>query len=99
MNFVGIITFLSLSLLFMSLLLIYSKFHNKTLGKLLMIIIFFLFNALPLVYIVYMEQRFPFRSKTINLGSAFLFVWLITACSLFFGILFRFRVKKEDSYY
>lgn len=99
MNIVGIITFLSLSLLLMSLLLIYSKFHHPTPGKLAAIIVFFLLNAVPLVYIVYTEQNMANASNFFAIGSAFMFVWVITAVLLLFGILFRFRSGQEDSFY
>ncbi|MGM0777884.1 MAG: hypothetical protein ACQEXE_16110 [Bacillota bacterium] len=99
MNIVGIITFLSLSLLLMSLLLIYSKFHHQTPGKLAVIIVFFLLNAVPLVYIVYTEQSLNYASNFFAIGSAFMFVWVITAVLLLFGILFRFRSGQEDSFY
>ncbi|MBG9452116.1 hypothetical protein ABE67_22810 [Cytobacillus firmus] len=99
MNIVGIITFLSLSLLLMSLLLIYSKFQHQTPGKLAMIIVFFLLNAVPLVYIVYTEQSMGYASNFFTIGSAFMFVWVITAVLLLFGILFRVRSGQEDFFY
>ncbi|WP_436373840.1 hypothetical protein [Cytobacillus sp. BC1816] len=99
MNIVGIITFLSLSLLLMSLLLIYSKLQHQALGKLAAIIVFFLLNAVPLVYIVYTEQTMEYASSSFTLGLAFMIVWLITAVILFIGILFRARSGKEDPYY
>ncbi|RBP94396.1 hypothetical protein DFO70_10435 [Cytobacillus firmus] len=99
MNIVGIITFLSLSLLLMSLLLIYSKFQHQTPGKLAAIIVFFLLNAAPLVYIVYTELSRDYASNSFTLGSAFMIVWLVTAVILFIGILFRVRSSKEDPYY
>lgn len=99
MNIVGIITFLSLSLLLMSLLLIYSKFHHQTPGKLAGIIVFFLLNAVPLLYIVYTEQSMNYASNSFTLGSAFMIVWLVTAVAMFIGILFRARSGNEDPYY
>lgn len=99
MNIVGIITFLSLSLLLMSLLLIYSKFHHQTPAKLAAIIVFFLLNAVPLVYIVYTEQSMDYASNFFTLGSAFMIVWVITAVLLLFGILFRVRSSQEDPFY
>lgn len=99
MNIVGIITFLSLSLLLSSLLLIYSKLQHQTPGKLVAIIVFFLLNAVPLVYIVYIELGRNYASNSITLGSAFMIVWLVTALILFVGILFRVRSGKEDPYY
>ncbi|MDF2037719.1 hypothetical protein P2R12_12220 [Cytobacillus oceanisediminis] len=99
MNIVGIITFLSLSLLLMSLLLIYSKLKHQTPGKLAAIIVFFLLNAVPLVYVVYIEQSMDYASSSFTLGSAFMIIWLITAVILFLGILFRVRSGKEDPYY
>ncbi|KAF0819567.1 MULTISPECIES: hypothetical protein [Cytobacillus] len=99
MEIVGIITFLSLSLLLMSLLLIYSKFHHQTPGKLAGIILFFLLTALPLVYIVNTEQSMNYASNYFTLGSAFMFVWVVTTVLLLFGILFRFRSGEEDSFY
>lgn len=99
MNIVGIISFLSLSLLFMSLLLIYSKFQHQTPGKLAAIIVFFLLNAVPLLYIVYTEQSMNYASNSFTLGSAFMIVWLVTAVAMFIGILFRARSGNEDPYY
>ncbi|MBX9974475.1 hypothetical protein [Cytobacillus firmus] len=99
MNIVGIITFLSLSLLLMSLLLIYSKLQHQTTGKLAAIIVFFLLNAVPLVYIVYTELSRDYTSNSITLGSAFMIVWLITAVILFFGILLKVRSGKEGPFY
>ncbi|PAE25754.1 hypothetical protein [Bacillus sp. 7894-2] len=99
MNIVGIITFLSLSLLLMSLLLIYSKFHHQTPGKLAAIIVFFLLNAVPLVYIVYTEKSIGYASNFFAIGSIFMFVWVITTVLLLFGILFRAGSGQEDSYY
>ncbi|MCS0670424.1 hypothetical protein [Cytobacillus firmus] len=99
MNIAGIITFLSLSLLLMGLLLIYSKLQYQTLGKLAAIIVFFLLNAVPLVYIVHTEQSMEYASGSFTLGLAFMIVWLITAVILFIGILFRGRSGKEDSFY
>ncbi|MBY0159399.1 hypothetical protein M4D56_08130 [Cytobacillus oceanisediminis] len=99
MNIVGIITFLSLSLLLTSLLLIYSKLQHQTPIKLAAIIVFFLLNAVPLVYIVYTEQSMNYASNSFSLGSAFMIVWLITAVIMFIGILFRSRSGNEDPYY
>lgn len=99
MNIVGIITFLSLSLLLMSLLLIYSKLQHQTLGKLAALIVFFLLNAVPLGYIVYTEQSMNYASNSFTLGSAFMIVWLVTAVAMFIGILFRVQSGKDDFYF
>lgn len=99
MNILGIITFLSLSLLLMSLLLIYSKLQHQTLGKLAVIIVFFLLNAVPLVYIVYTEKISDYASDSFKLGSAFMIVWLVTGVMLLIGILFRVQSGKDDFYF
>ncbi|URT70619.1 hypothetical protein [Cytobacillus firmus] len=99
MNIVGIITFLSLSLLLMSLLLIYSKLQYQTLGRLAALITFFLLNAVPLVYIVYTEKGTDYASDSFKLGSAFMIVWLVTGVFLLIGILFRVQPGKDDFYF
>ncbi|WP_282173930.1 hypothetical protein [Cytobacillus firmus] len=99
MNIVGIITFLSLSLLLMSLLLIYSKLQHQTLGKLAALIVFFLLNAVPLVYIVYTEKSTDYANDSFKLGSAFMIVWMVTGVFLLIGILFRVSAGKDDYYF
>lgn len=99
MNIVGIITFLSLSLLLMSLLLIYSKLQHQTLGKLAALIVFFLLNAVPLVYIVYTEKSTDYANDSFKLGSAFMIVWMVTGVFLLIGILFRVSSGKDDFYF
>jgi uncharacterized membrane protein len=99
MNILGIITFLSLSLLLMSLLLIYSKLQHQTLGKLAALIVFFLLNAVPLLYIVYTEKGTDYASDSFKLGSVFMIVWVVTGVFLLIGILFRVQSGKDDLYF
>lgn len=101
MNLFMFISIMTLVLLFVSLLLIFSKLYRKTATRLSLFILLFGTVSFPLFSVIYQVRTTNYLIDFSTIGTVFFLTWTVVAMLLLVGIFFRFRVdiaEESDMY-
>lgn len=87
---------MTLVLLLVSFLLIFSKLYRKTATRLSLLILLFGAVSFPLFSVMYQVRTTDYLIDFATIGTVFLITWTVVVVTLLGGIFFRFRVNISE---
>ncbi|MCM3322561.1 hypothetical protein [Cytobacillus kochii] len=90
------ISIMTLILLLISFLLIFSKLYRKTATRLSLLILLFGAVSFPLFSVMYQVRTTNYLIDFSTIGTVFFLTWTLVVFTLLGGIFFRFRVNISE---